>query len=341
VLLYTLGYTVRMTRFTKTHSILLEKIDMLRQATIDPTTSRSYEQWLQMELTYTSNALEGNTLSRRETQLVVEDNISVGGKSFFEILEAKNHDAALTFVRELAVKKTINQLDAQDILDIHSRILKGIRDEDAGTYRNVPVRISGSLVVLPNHLKVDTLMDALISHLNAFEGDVLAAIDRAIDAHYQLVTIHPFVDGNGRVGRLLFNLILLQQKLPMVFIKTEERKEYLSALEKAQLGGSADDYYALMYKAVERSLDIYLEGQRSEISTEAVLYKSGEIAKLTGEDVATIRYWTKLGLLEQFSQTTSGYGLYAQQTVNTVYTIRRLQNEKRLTLEEIKDVLRR
>jgi Fic family protein len=328
-----------MKQFSKTHKLLRDKIEKLKSKAIDPSTIKSYEQWLGMELTYTSNALEGNTLTRRETKLVVEDNISVGGKSVFEILEAKNHDTALTFVRELAKQKTINQITAHDILQIHAHILQGIKDEDAGKYRNEPVRITGSLVILPNYVKVDSMMDELIQSLHGFEGDVLDALNLAMEVHYQLVSIHPFADGNGRVGRLLFNLILLQQGLPLVFIGTEERNEYLSALEKAQLGGNMDNYYTLMYRASERSLDIYLEGETNPEDT--ALYKIGEIAKLTGEDVSTIRYWTKLGLIDQFSRTKSGYSLYQKVVVDTIHRIRRLQSEQRLSLEEIKELLSR
>ena len=117
--------------------------------------------WLRVELTYTSNAIEWNTLSRRETALVVEDGIVPAGKTVIEILEAKNHHKALDYVFELAQKRTIHTITQTDILDIHRIILDGIDDRNAGMYRTHNVRVSGSDTIFPNHMKVADLMDEL------------------------------------------------------------------------------------------------------------------------------------------------------------------------------------
>jgi len=217
---------------------------------------KNLEEWFRIELTYTSNAIEGNTLTRQETALVVEKGITVGGKSITEHLEAINHAEAFTFIERLAKEKTKEQLTKHDILDIHQHILRKIDDINAGRLRTVAVRIAGSTTILPNPIKVPELMDEFITWLQT-TTDHPAKV--AADAHFKLVTIHPFVDSNGRTARLLMNLIFLQAGFPPTAIQKEERKEYIDALETGQTNGNLNAYYALIYRAVDRSLDVYLE----------------------------------------------------------------------------------
>ena len=297
---------------------------------------KNLEDWFRVELTYTSNAIEGNTLTRRETALVVEKGLTVGGKTLVEHLEATNHAHALDWVRQQA-SRSARQLTEKDILSIHEIILKGIDSANAGFYRSVPVRISGSTVVLPNPRKVPDLMEAFVTWLQ--QGPDLHPVELAAEAHYRLVTIHPFADGNGRTARLLMNLILLMTGYPTAIIRKLDREAYLGALEKAQLGGSQDDYLQLIYKAVNRSLDIYLRAARGEDAEGEVddsLLKIGELAKRTGENNSTIRYWTKEGLLEVAEVTESGYQLYSPEMIKRVEQIYFLKKE-RLTLQEIKE----
>ena len=297
---------------------------------------KNLEDWFRVELTYTSNAIEGDTLTRRETALVVEKGLTVGGKTLVEHLEATNHAHALDWVRQQA-SRSARQLTEKDILSIHEIILIGIDSPNAGFYRSVPVRISGSTVVLPNPRKVPDLMEAFVTWLQ--QGPDLHPVELAAEAHYRLVTIHPFADGNGRTARLLMNLILLMTGYPTAIIRKLDREAYLGALEKAQLGGSQDDYLQLIYKAVNRSLDIYLRAARGEDAEGEVddsLLKIGELAKRTGENNSTIRYWTKEGLLEVAEVTESGYQLYSPEMIKRVEQIYFLKKE-RLTLQEIKE----
>ena len=125
---------------------------------------RNLDDWFRVELTYTSNAIEGNTLTRRETALVVEKGLTIGGKSLIEHLEATNHAHALDWVKE-QIKRKPQAVTEKDILLIHDIILKGIDDQNAGRYRNVPVRISGSVVVLPNPRKIPDLMEKFLEWL--------------------------------------------------------------------------------------------------------------------------------------------------------------------------------
>ena len=293
--------------------------------------------WLRIELTYTSNAIEGNTLSRRETALVVEKGLTVGGKTLIEHLEATNHARALDWVRAQIHRKA-QDLGEKDILQIHDIILKGIDDDNAGHYRSVPVRIAGSMVTLPNPIKVPDLMKTFAEFLQ--NSHDLHPIELAAEAHYRLVTIHPFVDGNGRTARLLMNIILMMSGYPMAIIRKSDRLNYISSLEKAQLGGSKDDYLKLIARAVDRSLNIYLKavnGDNTE-QEEANLLKIGELAKKSGETTSTIRHWTQEGLLEAAETTSSGYQLYAANMLKRIEKIKALKKE-RYTLEEIKNKL--
>jgi Fic family protein len=304
---------------------------------LPPAMVHNLEDWFRVELTYTSNAIEGNTLTRRETALVVEKGLTVGGKSLAEHLEATNHAHALDWVK-MQVQRMPASLSTQDILYIHELILKGINDY-AGHYRNVSVRISGSTVILPNPRKVPDLMDEFLQWLRVSED--MHPVVFAAEAHYQLVTIHPFVDGNGRTARLLMNLILMMRGYPPAIIRTRDRLAYIGALETAQLGGAKDAYLTLIMKAVDRSLDIYLKALQEDTydsELEMPLLKIGEFAKRVGESNSTIRHWTKEGLLDVSEITATGYQLYHVDMVARVQEIHAFKL-KRLTVKEIKAVL--
>ena len=318
---------------------LTEKKALLDQhRPLPPELLQNLEQWFLVELTYTSNAIEGNTLTRRETAVVVEKGLTVSGKSLVEHLEATNHAAALRGIMELVSVKT-SDLSESTVLDIHNTILRGIDDGNAGHYRSVPVRISGSEVILPNPRKVPDLMAHFIENITTESN--LHPVELAAEAHYQLVTIHPFVDGNGRTARLLMNLILMQHGFPPALIRKRDRLRYIGSLEKAQLGGSKDAYYKIIAAAVDRSLDIYLKALSdspdgvSKTTTSQLLMRIGQLAKATGESNATLRYWTKEGLLEVADVTEAGYQLYAPEMVDKVACIRDLQAQ-RFTIKEIK-----
>jgi Fic family protein len=306
----------------------LEKLGGLSRAT-----SKNLDEWYRVELTYTSNAIEGNTLTRAETAMIVEKGITVAGKSIVEHLEASNHGQAWEWVREKS-RKNGYKFNERDLLELHQIILQKIDESQAGRYRNVPVRIAGSRVIMPNPVKVPVLMKKYFTWLEEKTQNIVL---QSCEAHYRLVSIHPFIDGNGRTARLVMNLLLLMSGYPPIIVRKEDRHEYLASIEAAQLGGSSDKYYELMLSGLSRSLDIYLEaaGSKDENLVEGKLLKVGELARLVGESVATIRYWTKMGLLSVGGLTKGGYQLYTPSAVETVRQIRELQKEKRLSLEEI------
>ncbi len=262
---------------------------------------KNLEEWYRVELTYTSNAIEGNTLTRQETALIVEKGITVEGKSMVEHQEAINHAEAFTFIQTLAEQKKSNEIKLQDVLEIHKMILNKIIDADAGKIRNTPVRISGSTTILPNPLKVPELMEDFILWLQTTTDN---PVQVAAEAHYKLVTIHPFVDGNGRTARLLMNFILMQAGYPGAIIKKEERNRYLTALETGQTQGKLDAYYELIYDAVDRSLDIYLETAKPQdaiimpAQSEKEFYTTEDVAKLLQVDPESVRRYVRSGQLK-------------------------------------------
>ncbi len=285
-----------------------KQIALLKQTFKNPQAVVALHQWLETELAYTSNHIEGNTLTRRETALVIEEGITTGGKPLKDYLEAKNHADAFRYILDvLSKKKAITQ---DDILKIHAIVLKGIDDAFAGRYRNIRVRIKGSSVVLPNPMKVPDLMADFEKYLQT-EKDV---ITRAIMGHFKFVSIHPFVDGNGRMGRLLMNLILLQNGLWPIIIRPRDRKKYISSIEKGQLTQDTTTYEEFMYKALERSLDTYVEMFHPK-TEEIKLLKIGQFAKAVGVPVSTVRYWLRVSKLVPASKSAGDFMLFSQEQV--------------------------
>jgi Fic family protein len=312
-----------------------KQLDALRP--LKPALVRNLEEWFRVELTYTSNAIEGNTLTRQETAVVLEKGITVGGRTMREHLEATNHANALDWLKGVASSPR-HPVGEKEILELHGIILKSIDDANAGRYRTMMVRISGSTVVLPNARKVPELMGEFAAWLKSSPN--LHPAEFAAQAHYRLVSIHPFIDGNGRTARLLMNLLLMQKGYPPAFIRTRERLTYLNGLEKAQLGGSLEDYEKLMIKIMDRSLDIYLKAAKGkspakETQDTSALLRIGALARKTQESTATLRHWTKEGLLKPVDHTESGYTLYPLEAVEQAKLIRELQG-RRLSLQEIK-----
>ena len=267
-----------------------QKLDTFRP--LPPELVKNLDEWFRVELTYTSNAIEGNTLTRAETALVVEKGLTVQGKSLTEHLEATNHAEALDYVKSLIGKKRQN-ITENDILDIHRLILNKIEADNAGRYRTQHARLTESDVILPNPVKVPEFMEEFVKWLEGENSDHIVKI--VADAHYKLVSIHPFSDGNGRTSRLLMNLILMQEGYPPAIIRKEDRLAYINSLEQAQKGGDLDDFYNLIYGAVDRSLNIYLEALEPESQR---FYTTDEVAKLLQVDPESVRRYVRSGKLK-------------------------------------------
>lgn len=209
---------------------------------------------LSIEWTYNSNSIEGNTLSLRETQMVLQEGITIKGKSLREHFEAKNHEKAIDYL--YSIVKEDYTLRSIDILSLHGLVLRSIEDEFAGRIRNGGVRISGANFVPPNANKVSDLLDELIDFVNTNPLG-LNDIELATVFHHKLVWIHPFFDGNGRTVRLAMNLLLMRCGFPPAIILKNDRKKYYEALNQAN-NGNYQKLTLLMCQALERTLNIYL-----------------------------------------------------------------------------------
>jgi len=236
-----------------------QQLDSLRP--LPPALIKNLDAWFKVELTYTSNAIEGNTLTRNEVALIIEKGVSIVGKTIQEHQEAINHAFAIDFVKELSQenKRAITSLDIRNIQRI---LLKKIDNANAGKWRKTIVEISNIQIEFPHPIKVPELMDNFVVWLHESAGDPVTI---AADAHLKLVTIHPFVDGNGRTARLLMNLLLMQEGYPPAIIRTEDRAMYINAIEKTKLHDDKDGYYRIIYEAVNRGLDIYLDAAQKSI----------------------------------------------------------------------------
>jgi Fic family protein len=208
-----------------------------------------------IELAYNSNAIEGNTLTLRETRLVIEEGITIKGKPLREHLEAVNHHKAFGLMEDLV--RARSGITEQVIRDIHRTIISGIDDESAGRYREVNVRILGAIKSPPRYEKVPGLMKEYADIANR-NPERLNTIDMAAFIHYRLVEIHPFTDGNGRCARLLMNLFLMRHGYPITMVLRVDRKPYYERLREADRGNTKP-FTDFVARAVERSLDLYLD----------------------------------------------------------------------------------
>ncbi|MBS9768316.1 MAG: Fic family protein [Flavobacteriaceae bacterium] len=208
---------------------------------------------LEIEYTYESNKIEGNTLTLQETALVIEKGLTVGGKTLNEHLEAINHPHAIDFKKE--VVKNPEPITERLVMEIHSLILKGIDNRNAGKYRNVPVMISGAKHLPPQPYAVPIEMERLLLWYNEHK-ETLHPIVLSAEMHERLVTIHPFIDGNGRTSRLLMNLILLQNGYPIAILKgdSDNRLRYYNALEVAQTENNKEPFINFVAETVEESI---------------------------------------------------------------------------------------
>ncbi|EKO25747.1 Fic family protein [Leptospira interrogans] len=215
-----------------------------------------------LEWTYNSNAIEGNTLSLHETNLVLRQGITIGNKSLREHFEVLNHKEGIDFIENTIKKKKDISIDL--IREIHGLILKNIDDEEAGVFRRTNVRITGASHIPPNAAKVYDLIQELVEWFYRNKKKI-SVPELASWFHYKLVFIHPFIDGNGRTARLLMNLILMREGYPPAVIMHLDRKKYYRVLKEADRG-KPEDFLDFVGRSIERSLIIYLNSLKQDTS---------------------------------------------------------------------------
>jgi Fic family protein len=220
-----------------------------------PETAKSLRKALALEYTYNSNAIEGNSLTLIETKVVVEDGLTIGGRTMREHLEAINHNEAISFIEDASKGRA--PLDERTLNDIHSLVLKGIDSNNAGRRRNQNVFISGARHIPPDALHVPEQMEQFFKWCASDEARRLSTVERAARMHVDLVNIHPFIDGNGRTARLIMNLELMKDGYPLAIIQTDQRLDYYANLDLAAASGDYGPFVKQICDIAEQGFEPY------------------------------------------------------------------------------------
>jgi Fic family protein len=240
------------------YRLKLERIDKLKAwldgfRPFEPTIVAELKKLYDVRFTYNSNAIEGNTLTQSETELVLTKGITVGGKTLDEHLEVIGHKDAIDYIESLAQKDT--GINEWEIKQIHNLILRKINPDEAGSYRTLDVMAAGTNYRYPPHYLLSQLMRDFAIWLNSESALRLHPIEYATMAHYRFVSIHPFRDGNGRTARLLMNSLLIRAGYPIVVINNQIRNDYINALAYGQQNqDDLSQIYALVFDATITSL---------------------------------------------------------------------------------------
>ena len=216
---------------------LLKRIDEYKKLIdtkrpLKPEEVKELDDYFRIGTTYSSNAIEGNTLTITETKVLLEDGITVGGKPIKDCYEATGHAKAYDYMLKIARSDNFS-FSEEMIKELHRLFYSSIGTDDAGQYRKHQVFITGTEYVPPAQEEVPQLMTELITELNN-KSNKLHPVMLAAYAHRRLVDIHPFTDGNGRCARLLMNLILVNKGYQIITIPPILRNEYISSLRRAQ-----------------------------------------------------------------------------------------------------------
>lgn len=272
----------------------LKQLQRLRP--LPPSSVEKLRKQFSIEMTYNSNAIEGNRLTLKETFLVVQEGLTIKGKSLREHLEAKDHYEALNYLYEFIEKDKKHTISEVFIRSLQQLIVKDTEKEWAGQYRNGNVIITGANYNPPDESIVPSSMNNLIRWVRNNQSK-LHPIELSAILHHKIVFIHPFFDGNGRTARLIMNLILLQRGYPLVMILRNDRKKYYESLSLAD----KDNYLPFINfiaRAVERSLNIYLKTLLPSSSKKERYLALSKIAKNTPYSSKYLNLLARNGKLE-------------------------------------------
>jgi Fic family protein len=243
---------------------LVENINILSKEILE-----NYEDDFEINFIHDSTAIEGNTLTLKETKLLLEDKISVGSKDLREIYEVVNHKKAWTYVKSLA--KNGCDLDEKIIKKIHKilmeNIIEGGKGREGGEYRDVDVRITGAKHSLPNPFIAKIELEEFFKTLKNNNFNI---IELATYTHAEFVRIHPFSDGNGRVSRIIMNYQLIKNNFLPISIKTKDKSIYYDVLEEYAINNNINPFVEMIYELEEKQLDFYLNALNYEMNNDKV-----------------------------------------------------------------------
>ncbi|KAF0133684.1 MAG: filamentation induced by cAMP protein Fic [Candidatus Saganbacteria bacterium] len=261
---------------------------------------RKLKEQFQIEMTYNSNGIEGNSLTMKETFLVINEGITIKGKPLKDHLEAKDHYAALQYLYELVEKDKKHTISELLIRHLHQLVVMDTDREWAGKYRDGNVIIGGAKHAPPEAIEIHGKMHDLIvwfkQNINKLHPIELAAI-----FHHKLVFVHPFFDGNGRTARLAMNLLLMGKGYPLAVISKNDRKKYYRVLAEADKNNFVP-LVRFLAQAVERSLDIYLKVLKTKNVKAGSELSLSQLAKKTRFSAKYLNLLARQGKLDAYKK---------------------------------------
>src|SRR3989344_5339481 len=277
------------------------KFDRLNKARpLPPFMVKKLQEQFQIEMTYNSNAIEGNSLTKKETYLVISQGITIKGKPLKDHLEAKDHYEALEYVYEIVQPQKNITLSEHLIRILHQLVVKKSDPEIAGMYRTGSVIITGSGHVPPDPSEIPGLMNNLIKEFNKLKNK-LHPIELAALLHHKIVNIHPFFDGNGRTARLVMNVLLMRKGYPLSIILKNDRFRYYRLLGQADRG-NLGPFMRFIAQSVERPLVIYLNSIRLKEGKTEKLYTLTNLSKQVPYSSKYLNLLASSGKLEATKQ---------------------------------------
>jgi len=263
---------------------------------LPPEVVKKLNEQFALEMTYNSNAIEGNSLTLKETAWVIQDGLTIKGKPMKDHLEARDHYAALSYLYELIEHDSQQTVSEILVRTIHQLVVRETEQQTAGMYRTGNVIITGSDHIPPDISVLPGLMRDLIRWIRLNQKK-LHPVELAAIVHHKLVFIHPFFDGNGRTARVIMNLILLQHGYPLVIVLKNDRKKYYQTLSKADIGDYSS-FVRFTAQAVERSLNVYLKTVSPSSKQSEKYFSLFEIAKNTPYSGEYLNLLARTGKLE-------------------------------------------
>ncbi len=275
----------------------LERLNKFRPLPVSVV--KKLKEQFEIEMTYNSNAIEGNSLTLKETYLVVNKDITIKGKPLKDHLEAKNHQEALEYIYDLVERGKKNTFSENLIRSLNQIVQQNIDKEWAGRYRNSGVIIGGASHRPPEAIEVPKLMKNMIKWYSL--NQKLHPIELASIIHHKLVNVHPFFDGNGRSSRLAMNIILMQAGFPLAVVLKNDRKRYYSTLSLADKGDYLP-FVNFIARTVERTLNIYLSVLTPKNKQKEKYTSLSELAKSTKFTEKYLNLLARNGKLEAYKE---------------------------------------
>lgn len=276
----------------------LKALNALRP--IQPSVLKKIKEQFEIEMTYNSNAIEGNSLTLKETFWVINEGITIKGKPLKDHLEAKNHQEALDFLYEMIDSQKQNTVSEHLIKQLHQLVVRDSQRDIAGMYRTGEVYIGGADHTPPNFLEIPKLLQELIQWLKENQNKI-HPIELAALLHHRLANIHPFWDGNGRTARLVMNILIMNAGYPLAIILKNDRKRYYRVLSEADKG-KYKSLCEFIAQSVIRSLNLYLRILKPGVNKNSKYISLKEASNLSSYSATYLRKLAVNGKIEAFKE---------------------------------------